>query len=191
MKGFLRGAAWPAAPFLIAGALMAQPRPVHIPFVGCETGGQHFQEAPKASPYSVRTTPELARGLAYYQSANGIGVLAPRGWHCAAMAGSGGAHLYVTPKPIDAQNDFQGPVVQLIRRFGGSSGRADVAEVIMRVFPAYRAFAKRVTEMFPQIVFPARGPYGRSTDLPGQGVRAVYDASKCGRAGYFFGIEQE
>ncbi len=158
MKRSLRGMAWPAVPFLIAGTLIAQPRPVSIPFVGCETGGQHFQEAPKARPYSVRTTPELARGLAYYQSANGLGVLAPRGWDCAATAGSGGDRLYVTPKPVNPQDDFQGPVVQLIRRRGGSVGRGEVAEVIMRVFPAYQAVAGRAAAMFPQMVLPT-GPY--------------------------------
>lgn len=158
MKGFPGGMAWPAVPFLIAGTLMAQPQPVSIPFVGCETGGQHFQEAPKAKPYSVRTTPELARGLAYYQSANGLGVLAPRGWDCVGTVGFGGDQLYVAPKPVGLRDRFQGPVVKLIRRRGGSVGRAEVAEVIMRVFPAYQAVAGRAAAMFPQMVLPT-GPY--------------------------------
>jgi len=158
MKGFPGGRAWPAVPFLIAGALMAQLQPVPIPFVGCETGGQHFQEAPKARPYSVRTTPELARGLAYYQSANGLGVLAPRGWDCVGMIGSGGDQLYVAPKPAGLRDRFQGPVVQLIRRRGGSVGRGEVAEVIMRVFPTYQAVAGRAAAMFPHMVLPT-GPY--------------------------------
>jgi hypothetical protein len=44
--------------------------------------------------------------------------------------------------------------------FGGTSGRFDVAEVIARVFPAYKAFVKTVREMFdfPSSEFPA-GPY--------------------------------
>ena len=46
-----------------------------------------------------------ASKLAYYQAEKGIGVLAPRDWHCFGTYGSGGDTLYVTPQPINSAKD--------------------------------------------------------------------------------------
>jgi hypothetical protein len=106
-----------------------------------------------------------AAKLAYYASGNGLGVLAPRGWYCFGTVGSDGDELLVTTNPADGKNHFMaarpgfgGPAVYLTHRLGGTSGRFSVAEVIMRVFPGYKAFAEGVTEMFPLKKF-AAGPY--------------------------------
>jgi hypothetical protein len=46
----------------------------------------------------------------------------------------------VSPQVIDADYDGQGPVVEVGDSDGSTSGRFDVANVIARVFPAYKAF---------------------------------------------------
>jgi hypothetical protein len=112
-----------------------------------------------------------AQELAYYRSEQGVGVLAPRGWHCFGTYGSGGDALFVSPQPIKTvdifspgRNGFAGPAIELSRRFGETSGRFDVAEIIARVFPAYKAFATGVMAEFDQ---PTRsltfGPYPHDT----------------------------
>jgi hypothetical protein len=112
-------------------------------------------------------TPGEAAKLAYYKSEKGIGVLAPRGWHCFGTYGSGGDTLYVTPHPINHATIFSagpggsdGPGIEAAYRSGGASGRFAVAEVIARVFPAYRAFA---TELMRELENPSDsftfGPY--------------------------------
>jgi len=82
-------------------------------------------------------------------------LLAPRGWYCFGSYGSGGDALFVSPQPIDTTNTFSsvrrgiaGPAIAISRRFGDTSGRFDVAEIIARVFPTYRAFVTGVIEMF-------------------------------------------
>ena len=51
-------------------------------------------------------------------------------------------------------------MVQVSHRFGGTIGRYEVARIIARVFPAYKAFFAGVSESFdmPQSEFPS-GPY--------------------------------
>jgi hypothetical protein len=75
----------------------------------------------------------------------GLGVLAPRGWHCFSTYGSNGSNLFVSPVPIDGKalfsadwKGFMGDVVQLSVMDGGTSGRFEVAKVVARVFPAYK-----------------------------------------------------
>ena len=52
---------------------------------------------------------------------------------------------------------FAGPAIELAFRNGGTSGRDAVAEVIARVFPAYKDFVKEVEAMFDSKF--AYGPY--------------------------------
>jgi hypothetical protein len=96
-----------------------------------------------------------AQRLAYYKSAHGIGALAPRGWNCFGTYGSGGDTLYITPQPINTAKIFSvgpggsdGPGIQVAYRFGGTSGRFAVAEIVARIFPAYRSFATGVMKEF-------------------------------------------
>jgi hypothetical protein len=156
----------------ISSALVAQtkkPAPsVSVPFVGCKSDGQQGpQDAPTGTSKSVRLAPELAQQLAYYQAQYGLGVLAPRGWYCFGAYGSNGESIYVAPVPITSEEffsetwkGFTGPAVQLSGSTGDTSGRFDVAKTIARVFPAHKAFAKRVIAegLEPASSFPF-GPY--------------------------------
>ena len=127
-----------------------------VPFVGCKSDGQTGpQEAPHGTTVRVATGRSTARELAFYESAQGLGVLAPRGWHCFGVYGSSGDTLYVTSQRIGAtdffsrrRREFTGPVIELSRRHGESSGRDAVASVIARVFPGRHAFVRRVMEAF-------------------------------------------
>jgi len=141
---------------------------VSVPFIGCRSDGQVGpQEAPNGTSVSVRLSRKAARELAYYQSAQSLGVLAPRGWYCFGTYGSGGEALFVSPRPIDADNmfsadrgGFTGPAIQISHSFGDTSGRFDVARIAARVFPAYKEFVTAVMEEFDQSVssLPS-GPY--------------------------------
>lgn len=146
--------------------LLAQPVVTVLPLVGCPSDGQ---TGPRAAPRGVVPPLDVSRAdaaLAYYQSAAGIGILAPRGWHCVGTYGSGGDTLFVTPQAIPARDLFSpghrltGPAIQVSHRFGDTSGRTSVAEVVARVFPAKSAFVDRVMRDFdlPPGRFPT-GPY--------------------------------
>jgi hypothetical protein len=112
-------------------------------------------DAPKGKSRSVPITPKEAQQLAYYESTEETGVLAPRGWYCFWTYGSGGDTLFVSPKPIDTanifstdQSGFTGPAIEIARSFGDTSGRFAVAEIIARIFPAYKAFVTGVMKEF-------------------------------------------
>jgi hypothetical protein len=61
-----------------------------VPFVGCISGGQaDLLAAPTGTTKALLISPDAAQALAYYQCALDIGVLAPRGWHCLGIYGSG------------------------------------------------------------------------------------------------------
>lgn len=139
-----------------------------VPFVGCRADGQ---AGPKKAPTdSARRLPipkDAANRLAYYQSAVGPGVLAPRGWHCFELYGSGGGALFVSPQPMNSRelfsgawSGFTGPIVELGTYLGDTSGRYTVATIIARVFPAYRHFVRQVVNegIEPASFFPV-GPY--------------------------------
>jgi hypothetical protein len=125
---------------------------VTVPFVGCASDGQVGpQKAPTGKSLAVAIPAALAERLAYYKAKFGIGVLAPRGWHCYSTYGSSGANLFVSPDPMDSKTllslnwkGFTGPAVQATLSYGGTSGRFEVAEVIARAFPAYKAFTQNV-----------------------------------------------
>ncbi len=137
-----------------------------IPFVGCESDGQL---GPEPGPNSANTAfpvdSNAASALAYYMSAQGLAVLAPRGWYCFGTYGSNGESLFVSPQPVNSAKllsveGFTGPLIQLSRSNGGTSGRFTVAQRIARVFPAHREFVKMVLDegIDPADSFPA-GPY--------------------------------
>jgi hypothetical protein len=123
-----------------------------VPFVGCASDGQGGpQKAPNGKSLAVAIPAPLAERLAYYKAKYGIGVLAPRGWHCFSTYGSSGENLFVSPDPIESQTllslkwqGFTGPAVQATVYDGGTSGRFEVAKVIARIFPAYKTFAQKV-----------------------------------------------
>jgi hypothetical protein len=149
-------------------ALSPQNPVVSVPFVGCRVDGQTGPvEAPKRESKVVPTSAEVARQLAYYESEQGLGVLAPRGWYCFGTYGSSGVFLSVSPEPIDAttlfsttRKGFDGPAVRIDYEYGDTSGRTGVANMIARVFPAHRAFVDRVIAegIWPAGSFPS-GPY--------------------------------
>ena len=161
-----RGAAQPSAP--VAGGGPISTRASRVPFVGCKSDGQSGPvEAPNGEGRVVEIDAEAAQQLAYYRSVSENGVLAPRGWYCFGMYGSGGTTLYVSPQPINIVNlsstawsGFAGPVIQLSWEDAGASGRFGVAETIARVFPAHWAFVREIIEegIEPAGSFPL-GPY--------------------------------
>ena len=139
-----------------------------VPFVGCASDGQAGpQAAPTGRSKSVAISSATAQRLAYYKAQYGPGVLAPRGWHCFSTYGSDGSNLFVSPDAIDSNTllsvdwkGFTGPAIEISVSSGGTSGRFEVAKVIVRVFPAYKAFAQNVIAegLEPASDFPS-GPY--------------------------------
>jgi hypothetical protein len=146
----------------------AQSTAVTVPFVGCASDGQVGPlKAPVGKNRVVAIPAAMAQLLAYYKAEYSSGVLAPRGWNCFSIYGSNGASLFVSPDPIDSKalfsddwKGFPGQVVQISVSDGGTSGRFEVAKVIARVFPAYKAFAQNVIAegIEPASDFPF-GPY--------------------------------
>ncbi len=141
---------------------------VSVPFVGCDSDGQGGPlERPEGTRQNVAVDTKAASRLAFYKAEAGLGVLAPRGWYCFGVYGSGGAGIYVSPRPIDrsvvfSQNwpDARGPIIRLERHDGETSGRFGVAEIVARVFPAHKAFVDGVRTLFeqPEARYPS-GPY--------------------------------
>src|SRR5579872_5981303 len=69
---------------------------------------------------------------------------------------TGGTELFVSPQPIDDASifstkwgGFAGPALEVSRRFGDTSGRFGVAQIIARVFPAYKSFVMNVEKSDP------------------------------------------
>jgi hypothetical protein len=154
---------------------------VRVPFVGCPADGQAGPlEAPKGSDKVVQIDSNAARQLAYYQAGNSPGVLGPRGWHCFGAYGSNGGQLFVSPMSYTTAdffskkwNGFDGPAIDVAITTAATSGRFSVAQVIARVFPAYRAFVQHVIdeEIEPASDFPF-GPYPKDK-LTYRGDRVV------------------
>ena len=125
-----------------------------VPFVGCASDGQMGPVAPPAlqtlQTGMLHVPPSQAnRFLAYYASTN-LGVLAPRGWHCAGVYGSNGAALFVTPEKRPPETYLRqgikltGPAIQLSFAYGDTSGRFEVAGIAGRIFPAAHDFVQGV-----------------------------------------------
>jgi hypothetical protein len=143
-----------------------------VPLVRCGSDGQLGPIKPssgRSKAIAMAIPAEAAQHLAYYKAQ--VGVLAPRGWYCFGTYGSNGQTLYVSPDPINPADlfstsweGFAGPVVQVSREYGGTSGRFGVARTIARVFPAHKAFVGRVIAegIEPATSFPY-GPYPADT----------------------------
>lgn len=136
------------------GALAAEKKYDRVPFVGCPSDGQM---GPTTPPDSGRgDTPLLpsliARQLAYYETGDGIGILAPRGWQCFGLSGSGGTGVIVTPtghtpdEALSGRLRLDGPAIELSLSFAGTSGRFRVARGIARLFPEKRWFVQSVLD---------------------------------------------
>ena len=129
---------------------VAAPDRAAVPFVGCGLDGQlGFEPAPVAPPRPPPVLDAYSDQLAYYAS-EGMGVLAPRGWHCAEVYGSSGAVLVVTPEVIP-QNDLSkildikaGPIVRLDVWLADTSGRSAVARITARMFPSKQALVEEI-----------------------------------------------
>jgi hypothetical protein len=115
----------------------------------------------------VQMTAADAAQLAYYEMANGPGVIGPRGWFCGGIYGSDGATLVAAPNPFQPSDlagtgwsGASGDAVEARVASGDTSGRFVVAQVIMRVFPAHQPFAQGVINegIEPASSFPS-GPY--------------------------------
>jgi hypothetical protein len=149
-------------------AMAAQDASIQVPFIGCASDGQVGPlKVPTGLSKAVAIPALSAQRLSYYKAENGVGVLAPRGWNCFSTYGSNGSNLFVTPDPIDPNapfssdwKGFSGPIIQVSISSGGTSGRFQVAQIIMRVFPAFKAFAQNVIAegIEPASSFPS-GPY--------------------------------
>src|ERR1017187_210346 len=112
-----------------------------VPFVGCAAEGMSGPvAAPSGQPRPLSIPLDAASRLTYYSDSSdsgGLGVLAPRGWHCYETYGSDGAYLIVSPKPVSADTiyavrrpqGFTEPVVVLSWNDGFTSGREEVSAV--------------------------------------------------------------
>jgi hypothetical protein len=140
---------------------------VRVPFVGCASDGQVGpMDAPKGVSMSFPISPAAAKQLAFYQGANGPGVLGPRGWHCFETYGSSGEALFISPEAIDdgriMGNDwkgFSGAAIEFSRRYGDTSGRFKVAEIMARVFPGHKQFVQSVVAEKGMVQSFESGPY--------------------------------
>ncbi len=161
MRLFFRGFCGILAGLCLSISLVGQnkatpAKSVAVPFRGCNSDGQVGPiDAPTKTTISVLATRDDAQKLAYYKAEKGVGALAPRGWYCFGEYGSGGDTLFISPQPIDTAHVFSsgpggsdGPAVRVDYSFGGTSGRFEVAEVIARVFPAFKSFATDVMKGF-------------------------------------------
>lgn len=130
------------------GAQAASPAPS---VVACPADGiSGSVPSPAILPASPRLPADYAEQLALYAAA-GMKVLAPRGWHCIEMYGSGGSMLLVTPHPYTADtlpgfNTLVGPAVEVVFLNGENSGRDQVAEVFSRLFPFKHQFIHDAAE---------------------------------------------
>jgi hypothetical protein len=134
---------------------------VFVPFVGCPGTGQVGPAAPPSGDPvpPVDVAPAIGAQLAYYKGANGPGVFAPAGWHCRQWYGSNGSIIAVTPAALPDSfppKRIAGPGVEVMFRFGDTSGRFEVAEISARFFPdTMRDFVRQVRaeQMVPDSEF--------------------------------------
>ncbi len=134
-----------------AGSLRAADLPdLDVPFVGCPADGQAGPlNPPRRTSIQVRVASAIAQQLAFYQAERGMGVLAPRGWHCRGWYGSSGSLLAVTPEeippPYFPPPRIAGPVVYSGWSDAQTSGRFEVAVTAARLFPkSTRDFIERI-----------------------------------------------
>jgi hypothetical protein len=154
------------------GTAKSRETAVVVPFAGCESVGPAGRlEAPQGESRSVPIRPEAAGKLAYYKSAQELGVLAPRGWHCLGTSDAGGQRLLVSPRPIEpaslftaGDTGFTGPLIEVSLIHSDTAGRFEIARIIARVFPAYKEIVARLCKKYDE---PASaytfGPYPEDT----------------------------
>ena len=168
-------AAFLALTICLSSAASGQTRPqkqdralpnVRVPFVPCKSDGQVGPvEAPRKIEKVIRIDPRVAEKLAYYESAVGPGLLAPRGWFCFGVLGSSGSTFFVEPDPIDENSplplpEITGGIIKIDSTWGQGSGRIEVAQVIARVFPKHISFVKGVVDLFDFVTSEITyGPY--------------------------------
>lgn len=145
-----------ASSLALAVAGMLANAQTSVPYVGCPGDGQTGPYvAAKGSPKPVRLPPAVANQLAWYEyngDAGHFGTLGPRGWNCFATIGSNGWSLYIAPEPLSSAKvlehknwkGFTGPAIQFSGSEGGTSGRFEVAQVVARIFPAHRDYARSI-----------------------------------------------
>lgn len=143
------------------------------PFVGCAAEGMSGPvPAPAVAPADAHVPTVHAGQLALY-AAEGMRVLAPRGWHCIEIYDFGGAFLLVTPRLYTAAtfpdaNKLAGPAIELSLLSGENSGRDLVAEVFSRLFPSKRDFIRGAVDNYdtprhyPRGLFPGDRTIRRS-----------------------------
>ena len=96
--------------------------------MGCESSGQTgLLKAPKGASKEVQIDARTAQELAYYEAANGLGVLAPRGWHCYGGSGSSGVDLLVLRPPIALADWTANPARPYILKTVLGTRQADLA----------------------------------------------------------------
>jgi hypothetical protein len=134
------------------------PGGARVPFVGCGSLGQiDATEAPVGSDVSLPISPVLARQLAFYQTAQGMNTLGPRGWRCLGLYGSGSSSLLISPDPIEPHEGLSGSAIERIRSFRQTSGVYEIGGVVARVFPAYRSLYAGLFNDYPNLFL--FGPY--------------------------------
>jgi hypothetical protein len=139
------------------GSVRTKATAVSVPFVGCKSDGQAGPaDAPSGSPVSIQVNAKVANELAYYDAGFGVGVLGPRAWYCFGLYGSSGETLSVSPQSI-LSTAFMGPAIEVSHRYGEGFGSIEVAEVMARVFPDFKAFARNVAQGFGMPI--SFGPY--------------------------------
>lgn len=141
---------------MLRGPVWGQAAGVSVTFVGCKVHSMEGEsEEPKDKDPVLMIDAEAARRLSDYTT-GGLGILAPRGWHCLGLFGTGGGSLYISPSPVNEAtifektwDGFKGPLIEFETadaEFG--AGRLVVAEGIARAFPAYRTFVISLLEEF-------------------------------------------
>ncbi len=144
--------------------------PERAPFVGCPAEGMSGPvPAPPIPPVDARVPAADTRQLALY-AAEGQQVLAPSGWHCIEIYGSGGAFLLVTPRPYTAAtlpktNELVGPAVELSLLSGENSGRDQVAAVFSRLFPFKRDLIRSAADNYDTPPRYPHGPFSRDRTI--------------------------
>src|SRR5262245_30142021 len=90
-----------AVAVVMSAPVTPQGRQQQVAFVGCPSDGQAgYVEPPRDSAKTVTVTEVSASEIAYYKGAMAPGAFGPRGWHCHAWYGSGGALLLITPEVL-------------------------------------------------------------------------------------------
>ncbi len=128
---------------------------VDVPVVNCPVDGQVGPQALKG-PRSIRKNlPQgQASRLAYYRGLYGLEsavVLGPRGWKCIGRYGSNGGTVSIYAPQANPGRDgrYQGPVVEVRVRYGGTSGRISVASTAGPLFKVAASFIDEVEANFP------------------------------------------